>query len=209
MLKPSRRELNKIEKRERIIMASLSLFSEKGLENTSISDIVELSNIGRGTFYNYFSAPKDVFCEILDRLNCEINFEVKQAQAGVTSAYHFLHASFKAYFDLVTSDEMVMFHKNNQNQIRSVSYGSEGILSLVKNMKDDLKRFPEVSFTDDKYFEMFSLIAISSASELLVCLYHNYFEASKEEVSHFLANVFVSGLKNYSEFNRDNTLADE
>ncbi|CDF77919.1 transcriptional regulator, TetR family [Formosa agariphila KMM 3901] len=202
-MQTSRREQNKIEKRERIVKASLSLFSEKGLENTSISDIVEESKIGRGTFYNYFNAPKDVFCEILDRLNCEINFEVKQAQIGLTTAYDFLYASFKAYFDLVSSEEMIMFHKNNQNQIRSVSYNSESILSIVFNMQEDLKRFPEVSFVDEKYFKMFSLVAISSASELFVCLHHHYFEASKDEMAHFLANVFMNGLKDYSAFTKN------
>ena len=197
MLKPSRREQNKIEKRERIIKSSLQLFAEKGLENTSISDIVEGSKIGRGTFYNYFSSPKDVFCEILDRLNNEINFEVKQAQIGVTNAYDFLYGSFKAYFDLVSTGNMMLFHKNNQNQIRSVSYNSESILSLVLNMQEDLKRFAEVSFVDEKYFKMFSLVAISSASELFVCLHHNYFESTKDEMAHFLANLFFSGLINY------------
>ncbi|WP_299776884.1 TetR/AcrR family transcriptional regulator [uncultured Formosa sp.] len=196
-MQTSRREMNKIEKRERIIKASLMLFSEKGLENTSISDIVEKSNIGRGTFYNYFNTPKDVFCEILDDLNCKINFEVKQAQVGLTTAYEFLYASFKAYLDLVSTEDMMLFHKNNQNQIRSISYGSESILSLVLNMQEDLKRFPEVTFVDHKYYKMFSLVAISSASELFVCLHHHYFESSKNEMAHFLANLFVSGLKNY------------
>lgn len=200
-MQTSRRELNKIEKQDRIIKASLILFSEKGLENTSISDIVELSNIGRGTFYNYFNTPKDVFCEILDRLNFEINFEVKQAQIGVNNAYDFLYASFKAYFDLVSTENMIMFHKNNQNQIRSISYDSESILSLVLNMQEDLKRFTEVSFVDEKYFKMFSLVAISSASELFVCLHHHYFESTKDEMAHFLAKLFVSGLNDYSPIN--------
>ena len=208
-MQTSRRELNKIEKRERIIRASLVLFSEKGLENTAISDIVEASNIGRGTFYNYFNTPKDIFCEILDRLNCDINFDVKQAQSGVDNAYDFLYASFKAYFDLVSTENMMMFHKYNQNQIRSVSYDSESILSLVLNMQEDLKRFPEVTFVDEKYFKMFSLIAISSASELLVCLHHHYFESTKDEMAHFLAKIFVSGLKDYGPNKENTTLEDE
>ncbi|WP_066223521.1 TetR/AcrR family transcriptional regulator [Formosa haliotis] len=205
-MQTSRREQNKIEKRERIIKASLSLFSEKGLENTSISDIVEVSKIGRGTFYNYYNTPKDVFCEIIDRLNCEINFEVKEAQAGVDNAYDFLYASFKAYFDLVSTGKMAMFHKNNQNQIRSVSYNSESILSIVKNMQDDIKRFPEVSLVDDMYFRMFSLVAISSASELFICSHQKYFEASKEKMAHFLANLFVKGLHDFSASTHNNAL---
>ena len=208
-MQTSRRELNKIEKRERIIKSGLQLFAEKGLENTSISDIVEGSKIGRGTFYNYFSSPKDVFCEILDRLNNEINFEVKQAQIGVTNAYDFLYGSFKAYFDLVSTGNMILFHKNNQNQIRSVSYNSESILSLVLNMQEDLKRFAEVSFVDEKYFKMFSLVAISSASELFVCLHQNYFESTKNEMAHFLAKLFVSGLKEYRPIHENTTLGDE
>lgn len=195
----STREKKKLEKRERIIKSSLKLFSEQGLENTSISDIVEASDIGRGTFYNYFRTSMDVFCEILEQLNEDIDLKIKEAQCGVTDVYEFLFVSFKAYFDLVSTDEMVLFHMHNQNQIRSLSYSSNSIISVVKNLQDEVMKFEHISFKNPEFYKMFSLVAISSASELFICVHQGYFETSKEEMAHFLAGLFANGLEGFSE----------
>jgi len=50
-----KREIQKQQIRERILAEGLILFSERGLEKTTVADIVEKSGIARGTFYNYFS----------------------------------------------------------------------------------------------------------------------------------------------------------
>ncbi|MGJ5641755.1 TetR/AcrR family transcriptional regulator [Formosa sp. S-31] len=184
--------------RERILYSSLKLFSEKGLENTSISDIVEASEIGRGTFYNYFKTSMEVFCEILEGLNAEIDLKIKEAQQGVTDVYQFLYVSFKAYFDLVSTEDMVLFHMHNQNKIRTLSYSSNSIINVVNNLKEEIKKFHHISFSDPEFYKMFSLVAISSASELFICLHLGYFDTSKEKMAHFLAELFASGLEGFS-----------
>ncbi|WP_435135072.1 TetR/AcrR family transcriptional regulator [Formosa sp. A9] len=193
------REEKKKKTRASILKASLKLFSEKGLENTSISDIVEVSNIGRGTFYNYYKTSTDVFCDILETLNQDIDRDIKAAQAGVTDVYQFLFVSFKAYFDLVSTEDMVLFHMHNQNQIRKLSYTSDSIINVVNNLKDSLMKFEHITFKSTEFYKMFSLVAISSASELFICLHQGYFETSKDTMAHFLADLFVHGLEGLSE----------
>lgn len=51
----SKIEEKKTEKEKKIIEASYSLFLEKGINNTSVQDIVEKAGIAKGTFYLYFS----------------------------------------------------------------------------------------------------------------------------------------------------------
>lgn len=43
-------------KRDKIIAAAIDIFSKKGIEKTTVSDIVTQAGIGQGTFYLYFSS---------------------------------------------------------------------------------------------------------------------------------------------------------
>jgi len=50
----SLREKKKIETRNKIFEVSARLFKEKGIENTTVDEIVKEAGIGKGTFFNYF-----------------------------------------------------------------------------------------------------------------------------------------------------------
>ena len=50
----SKKELNKIEKRKRLIESAYKCFLEKGFEKTTIGDITDGAKVAKGTFYLYF-----------------------------------------------------------------------------------------------------------------------------------------------------------
>ena len=54
----------KKQKRDSLLMAAFALFTDKGFNDTSISDIARKANMAKGTFYLYF---KDKF-DIRDKL---------------------------------------------------------------------------------------------------------------------------------------------
>ncbi len=58
--------------REMILDTAIRLFSERGYENTTISDITEAMHIGKGTFYGYFKNKRELFMECIDRLTVTI-----------------------------------------------------------------------------------------------------------------------------------------
>lgn len=45
-------------KYDQILKASIEVISNKGLDRTSISDIVKKAGVAQGTFYLYFSSKK-------------------------------------------------------------------------------------------------------------------------------------------------------
>jgi AcrR family transcriptional regulator len=51
---PGRRQRRSAEIRERLFRAALSLFAEKGFSETTVEDITEAADVGKGTFFNYF-----------------------------------------------------------------------------------------------------------------------------------------------------------
>lgn len=53
-------ELNKKQKKESLLNTAFSLFTSKGFQNTSISDIVNNAGVAKGTFYLYFTDKYDL-----------------------------------------------------------------------------------------------------------------------------------------------------
>jgi AcrR family transcriptional regulator len=64
---PNRREKRRAETRERIIRCALRLFSEHGVAGTTVEDITNAADIGKGTFFNYFATKEHIIaglCEL-------------------------------------------------------------------------------------------------------------------------------------------------
>ena len=71
----------KKQKRDSLLMAAFTLFTQKGINDTSISDIAKKANMAKGTFYLYFKDKFDirdkliadkarqVFCRALEEMN--------------------------------------------------------------------------------------------------------------------------------------------
>ena len=59
-------------KKEQILDISLSLFLEKGYDNTSISDIVTSLDIARGTLYYHFESKEAIIDAIIEQSVKEI-----------------------------------------------------------------------------------------------------------------------------------------
>lgn len=56
----NRRERRSAEIRERLFRAALQLFAERGYLNTTVEDITEAADVGKGTFFNYFPTKEHV-----------------------------------------------------------------------------------------------------------------------------------------------------
>ena len=61
---------------------ALKLFVEKGIQQTSIQEIIELAKISKGTFYNYFSSKNDCIAEILEGLRYDASQMRLEMQMG-------------------------------------------------------------------------------------------------------------------------------
>jgi len=62
---PNRRQRRSSEIRERLFRAALDLFANKGFLETTVEDITEAADVGKGTFFNYFPSKDHIllaFC---------------------------------------------------------------------------------------------------------------------------------------------------
>jgi AcrR family transcriptional regulator len=57
---PGRRQRRSADIRERLFRAALQLFAEKGFAETTVGDITEAADVGKGTFFNYFPSKDHI-----------------------------------------------------------------------------------------------------------------------------------------------------
>src|SRR5271165_1402962 len=56
----NRRERRSVELRERIFRAALNLFAKQGFAETTVEDITNAADVGKGTFFNYFPSKDHI-----------------------------------------------------------------------------------------------------------------------------------------------------
>src|SRR6201987_5439398 len=59
-LPSSRRERRSMEVRERLFRSALDLFARKGFAETTVGDITNAADVGKGTFFNYFPSKEHI-----------------------------------------------------------------------------------------------------------------------------------------------------
>jgi AcrR family transcriptional regulator len=57
---PDRRQRRSADIRERLFQAALQLFAEKGFAETTVADITNAADVGKGTFFNYFPSKDHI-----------------------------------------------------------------------------------------------------------------------------------------------------
>jgi AcrR family transcriptional regulator len=57
---PDRRQRRSADIRERLFRSALELFAQKGFAETTVEDITEAADVGKGTFFNYFPSKDHI-----------------------------------------------------------------------------------------------------------------------------------------------------
>lgn len=78
----NRRERHRIEMRERIFRSALGLFAERGYLETTVEDITEAADVGKGTFFNYFPTKDHVLAHYGEERVQEIERSLERARGG-------------------------------------------------------------------------------------------------------------------------------
>lgn len=63
---PDRRQRRSAELRERLFRAALALFARKGFAETTVEDITNAADVGKGTFFNYFPSKEHLLIAFSD-----------------------------------------------------------------------------------------------------------------------------------------------
>jgi AcrR family transcriptional regulator len=76
----SRRQRRSAETRERLFRSALDLFAKKGFTETTVEDITEAADVGKGTFFNYFPSKDHILLAFGEMQLAKLDSAVTEAR---------------------------------------------------------------------------------------------------------------------------------
>ena len=192
-----KRQLNKKRNREIFISAAKDIFTKMGVDKSSIRQITKITNLGSGTFYNYFRNKNSVFIVINERFVQEFSeFFMKEIEKADTFE-RIIKIAFKSWFSWILSDEKkYLFIKNNKNYLLDIKWqkknSKEYILLQDKIFKFILEISKKTKFPNNDISLMITsviAVAVSLGEEILL-----NDEIQLEHVTDFATKLFLKGL---------------
>jgi AcrR family transcriptional regulator len=80
--KLTRTQKRQKETKERIFNAAMELFNLKGFEETTVAEITEAADIGKGTFFTYFPTKEAIFRQPGELILEKMKFEAQEGLEG-------------------------------------------------------------------------------------------------------------------------------
>jgi AcrR family transcriptional regulator len=80
--KLGRRERRRAEIRDRLYQAALKLFMSRGIQATTVKDITEAADLGKGTFFNYFPTKEHILAVFYEQQLVRADEALRAAHEG-------------------------------------------------------------------------------------------------------------------------------
>src|SRR5215469_6396526 len=88
----SRRERRSLELRERLFRSALDLFAQKGFAETTVEDITNAADVGKGTFFNYFPSKDHILLAFGELQLAKLRDAVEEARHSSEPLPHYLRS---------------------------------------------------------------------------------------------------------------------
>jgi AcrR family transcriptional regulator len=89
---PDRRSRRSAELRERLFRSALTLFAKKGFAETTVEDITNAADVGKGTFFNYFPSKDHILLAFGEMQLAKLQSAVIEARSSNTPMPVFLRS---------------------------------------------------------------------------------------------------------------------
>ena len=129
-------------KERELLSAAYKLFISRGIEKTSIDDIVKMANVGKGTFYLYF---KDKY-EILNKIILKKSNEVIKDCLEKTDKLGIIDFKERT---LIFIDLIIKLFESNQSLLKLINKNISG--GLYRTAMMDQKEYDEVKHVLDVF----------------------------------------------------------
>lgn len=161
-----KREKTRCQNSADIREAAWRVFCSVGMDGANVRDIVKLSGLSPGTFYNYYRTKETIFDVLAQDLFERLRVETGAVRARARDADELIALAYSSYLDFVQSiDGAMAFISRNQHHIRSKLYPSAAIDGLSADLERDLRRFVETDAMSDAEIELFAAMIIATGAE--------------------------------------------
>lgn len=98
----TRKEKERLQRKEYILDAATDLFSKQGYDNTTIDEIAKKSEFSKGSIYQYFKSKEEIYTTIFERMVNEITTLISgiinedtqpldKIKAVINTSFHFAY----------------------------------------------------------------------------------------------------------------------
>lgn len=166
-----------IEKYEKIVAAAYKLFNEQGYHNITTADIAKEAGVATGSIYSYFTDKKDIFIEILRRIEDKFTVPTHDFWEGKSFIDLKDEASIKELFEVFIK-LMMDYH--------DFSKKFHDDITILDILDPDIQAFRRES--DDRRqqrtLEVFEMVKIPFKSEESVDVFLHYCNLLIDDVCH-------------------------
>lgn len=188
---------NKIRNEKSLLEAAFELFSTKGLEKTSVSDVVGKSGLARGTFYNYFPGIEALWDKTIDLFVKNIAEILNRERQNARSLHEFIYNSFYAYAKLFEDPRHVNLLTRNQALFRKSLFSTDSIHSIFASLEKDMKESPWFEGFSPAQYKMTSYAMVGAAMELIIQTKTQENVLSTEHLSDYFSHLFIAGIQEF------------
>ncbi len=198
-LRKKKSEIIKKEKRDLFIISALSVFEEKGFNNTRIKDITERANTSVGNFYNYFNSKEEVIevlisglAELMISKFRELFFYFKQNRIPPISAVKNLFRGYAKMFKEKKESFLIFFEQMGGMEQKYRTKRNEILDNFTNEVEKIISRLIEFGARDQNP-KITARIWTSTVLGVFIWWIRNDFELEEEELIENLTDFLVKG----------------
>jgi len=145
MAELSRRERKKLETYSKLYKCAMDLFQKQGFEATSVEQITQLADVGKGTFYNYFPSKEAVIQEYYRRKYQELITSGREASYSLQERLMHVLKNWAKYMTVEKELAWVAMKNRVEPELdKGLHYGIIGIISHGQRIGEISKRYDPV-----------------------------------------------------------------
>ena len=198
-LREKKSEIIKREKRDLFIMSALTVFEEKGFNNTRIKDITERANTSVGNFYNYFNSKEDVIevlisglAELMISKFRELFIYFKQNRIPPISAVKNLFRGYAKMFKEKKETFLIFFEQLGGMEQKYRTKRNEILDDFTNEVEKIISRLIEFGARDQNP-KITARVWTSTVLGVFIWWIRSDFELEEEELIENLTNILVKG----------------
>jgi AcrR family transcriptional regulator len=197
---------NQNNSKDKLLKCAVTLFSEKGYENTGISELVQMAGVTKPTLYYFFQSKEGIYQEILKQYYGRFNTILAEKSVYIPNTkeydkdvYPILLKIVKAYFDFAQNNKefymmilsLSFSPPTAQSTIITKPYNIEQY-KIITNLFKDISKV-HGNLKDKESLNACHFVAMINANIAFWYQHNGQIDSNKAEtiVHHFMHGIFV------------------
>lgn len=134
--------------------AALRMFEEKGIRNTTVSEIAQSVGIAKGTFYNFFESKGALICSIIDdydqnaydRIYERLGSEKKMPAADFYKIHSSIFTPENTFFCHIDANDIEWMKNDPQTKMLFNSERAKKLAAKLLGFMEDVRADPNLGY---------------------------------------------------------------